>query len=968
MKLSHFVLRLGLSSVFAIAPSIVLSADTSLHSQIFLASSPLIQQSRQRYDAGQFAEAAKLLQQAAEEFEAKEDLQNQAIALSNLSLSYQKLGQWDAAQEAIDASTNLLQSGNINAPEILAQTLQVRGQLFLATGQPEVALDTWEQATSIYEKANDETGAIASRINQAEALQSMGLYRTALDRLEKVIENLEDQPDSLLKAKAFLSLGNTLRASGQLSKKEVLPETSEEEEKLSENLKRDDILPENLNAIDTLQKSLGITRRLGLKQIEADVHLTLGNTYQSVAQNAKELVRLSEADDAISEAKSQYRKAAAIPEASQTTKIQANLNLLNILVSQRQWSQIEEVRDAVSTQIESLPPSRQSVFARVNLAKQALELWQERDELAQNRITGAFDTEAAELLRTAVQQAKQLEDSRAESFALGTLGTLYEQKNQLEDAQKTTENALLISQSIQAGDIAYQWQWQLGRVLEQQSEKLEQQAENLEQPNEDLEQQQQSKKRAAIAAYDSSVKTLSTIRSDLAATTPDLQFSFRENVEPIYRELVELLLTTESGSPSAENLELARQTIESLQLAELDNFFREACIEAKETKIDDLDPNAAVIYSIVIDNRLEVIASWGEKQPLRHYSHLMDDNSVKITIEGLRPSLIRGTPTQEDGDTERDTRGAIEIVPTDPTTPEELIDLSKQLYDWLIRPIEADLASNETKTLVFVLDGALRSIPMSVLNDGENYLIEKYAIALTPGLQLLEANPLSPAHLATLAAGLSKSRFGFSELIKVEEELNEINQEVGGIIRLNQEFTSDKLPIDLNFTPWSVVHLATHGQFSSNREETFVLAWDGEINVDRLTTLLQSREEGRRTPIDLLVMSACQTAVGDDRATLGLAGVAIRAGARSTVASLWSVDDEATAALMSRFYKELAKPGTTKVEALRKAQLSFIPDNDRSVSERSNRALENGEESIKIKEEWQHPYYWSAFVLVGNWK
>ncbi|HIK33112.1 MAG TPA: CHAT domain-containing protein [Oscillatoriales cyanobacterium M4454_W2019_049] len=924
MKLSHFCLRLGLSSVLAIAPSIVLSADTSLHSEIFLASSPLIQQSRQRYEAGQFAEAAKLLQQAADEFAAKEDLQNQAIALSNLSLSYQKLGQWEAAKEAIDASTNLLRSSHINAPDILAQTLHIRGQLFLATGQPEVALETWEEATNIYEKANDETGAIASRINQAEALQSMGLYRTALDRLREVIAIIEKQPDSPLTAKALLSLGNTLRASGQLEK--MVKAEAEESKKAEE----EEPFIENSGAILILEKSLEIAQSLNLPQIEADAYLTLGNSYQSLAQNANEVDDIEKFNDALDRAIERYKKAAAVPEASQTTKIQANLNLLSLLVSKQQWSQMEEVWDTVSTQIEGLPPSRQSVFARVNLAKQALELWQKRDDLAENNITGAFDTQAAELLRTAVQQAKQLEDSRAESFALGTLGTLYEQKNQLEDAQKTTENALLISQSIQSGDIAYQWQWQLGRVLEQLD-----------------------KKKAAIAAYDSSVKTLSTIRSDLAATTPDLQFSFRENVEPIYRELVELLLTTESGSPSPENLELARQTIEALQLAELDNFFREACIEAEEKNIDEIDPNAAVIYAIFIKDKqqLEVIASFPNKDSqdskpepiLRHYSPSVENNNIESVVNNLRPSISGEVPT----------RSAIEIVPdTDidkrRTSLEETLSLSQQLYDWLIRPFEADLATHQTKTVVFVLDGALRSIPMSMLYDGDEYLIEKYAVALTPGLQLLEANPLAPAQLATLAAGVSESVGNFSALQNVPDELNNINQQVGGIVRLNADFTRKSFPIDINTTPWSVVHLATHGEFSSNREQTFVLASDGEINIDQLTTILQSREEGRRVPIDLLVLSACKTAVGDDRATLGLAGAAIRAGARSTVASLWLVDDKATSVLMSQFYQELAQSKKTKVQAFREAQLSLLRNSENP--------------------QWQHPYYWSAFVLVGNWK
>lgn len=922
MKIFNFVLGFGLGSVFAIAPSMVIAAENPLHSQLFLASEPLIQQSRQLYESGQFLAAAQLLQQAADEFETKGDFQNQAIALSNLSLAYQKLGQWQEAIQAIDTSLTLLQGSRINTPEILAQTLQIKGQFFLATGQPQEALDAWKQATQVYEKAGNETGAIASRINQAEALQSIGLYRTALDRLKEVLTRLEEQPDSLLKARAFLSLGNTLRVSGSLGKKEALPADLDVEQALPASVKAIDLSPENVGAIDALVKSWEIAKTLNHPQMVAEAYLSLGNTYQTLAQNSNELKDIEGAQKSINIALWFYEKAAQIPEVYPTTRIDAQLNALNILIAKGDWSKVEALQGEIAAQIDSFPPSRQSVFARVNLAKQFIELWQKQQELAEVGMTQKFDRDAAELLRTAVHQARQLKDLRAESFALGTLGTLYEQKKQWQYAQQTTEKALLISQSIQAGDIAYQWQWQLGRVLEQQD-----------------------KKKEAIAAYDSSVKTLSSIRSDLAATTPDLQFSFREDVEPIYRELVELLLTTES-SPSQENLKLARQTIEALQLAELDNFFREACIEAEEKEIDEIDSNAAVIYSIVVKNRLEVIASFPKKdsdnpdseQTLRHYSHVMEGNNANSAIEALQPQIFRGMLTRS---------GAIEAYIKDPLNREELLTPARQFYDWLIRPIETDLENNQTKTLVFVLDGALRSIPMSMLHDGEKYLIEKYAIALTPGLQLLEANPLTPAQLPTLAAGLSEERFEFPALPNVETELTEINELVGGIKRLNGEFERANFQTDLNTIPFSVVHLATHGQFSSNREETFVLASDGKINVDTLTTLIQSREEGRRTAIELLVLSACQTAAGDDRATLGLAGFAVRAGARSTIASLWLVDDASTAELMSRFYQYLKDPNKTKVQAFREAQLSLLRDAGH--------------------EEWHHPSHWAAFVLVGNW-
>ena len=141
-----------------------------------------------------------------------------------------------------------------------------------------------------------------------------------------------------------------------------------------------------------------------------------------------------------------------------------------------------------------------------------------------------------------------------------------------------------------------------------------------------------------------------------------------------------------------------------------------------------------------------------------------------------------------------------------------------------------------------------------------------------------------------------------------------------------------------------MVHLATHGKFSSTTEETFILTWDGQLDARGLERLLAARDVNRLSPIELLILSACQTASGDRRAALGLAGVAVRSGARSTIASLWRVNDRSTAQLMVALYRSLAQPGTSKAQALRNAQLTL---------------LENPQT--------EHPFFWGAFVLSGNW-
>jgi CHAT domain-containing protein len=275
---------------------------------------------------------------------------------------------------------------------------------------------------------------------------------------------------------------------------------------------------------------------------------------------------------------------------------------------------------------------------------------------------------------------------------------------------------------------------------------------------------------------------------------------------------------------------------------------------------------------------------------------------------------------------------------------QERLPIAKQVYDLLLRSAEAQLDASGVTTLVFVLDGSLRNLPMAALYDGQKYLIEKYSIALAPGLQLLQPQPLERQQLKGLLGGLSQARQGFSALPAVALEVNQIESQIPAQVLLDQTFTSTTLQSQINSVPFPVIHLATHGQFSSRAEDTFILTWDDRINVKELDTLLRAREQGELNPIELLVLSACQTATGDRRAALGLAGLAVRSGARSTLATLWSVNDRSTAFFMVEFYRELGQPGVTKAEALRSAQLALLKQS-----------------------QYEHPYYWSPFILLGNW-
>jgi CHAT domain-containing protein len=231
---------------------------------------------------------------------------------------------------------------------------------------------------------------------------------------------------------------------------------------------------------------------------------------------------------------------------------------------------------------------------------------------------------------------------------------------------------------------------------------------------------------------------------------------------------------------------------------------------------------------------------------------------------------------------------------------------------------------------------------MAVLHDGQKYLVENYSIALIPSLQLLAPQTLQVPRAKALFAGLSEARGKFPALPFVPQEIQQISQQIPRSVELlNETFTNTSFKDAVNSAPFSVVHLATHGQFSSQAEETFVLTWDVRLNIEQLNSLIRARDN---QPIELLVLSACETLTGDRRASLGLAGVAVRAGARSTLATLWQVNDQTTALLMNQFYAALQEGGITKAQALRQAQLKLLEDPT-----------------------YRRPHFWAPYVLVGNW-
>jgi len=504
------------------------------------------------------------------------------------------------------------------------------------------------------------------------------------------------------------------------------------------------------------------------------------------------------------------------------------------------------------------------------------------------------------LFTEAAVVAEAIADARAASYAWGYLGRLYERERRPQEALHLTRKAIFAAQQVNAPEALYLWQWQTGRLLKTMG-KLDD----------------------AIAAYRRAVYTLQPLRQEMSLDYGGSQSAFRESVGPLFFELADLLLQRAALLRERKEYEPylveAREVVESLKAAELQDYFKDDCVEAMRSHVKSLDivsKTAVVVYPILLPDRTELLVSL--------------PSGLKLVSVPVGAAIL----TQE----VRAFRQLLEKR----TTRDYLIH-AQQLYDWLIRPLEPDLTATSINTLVFVPDGPLRTIPMSALHDGKEYLISKYAVATTPGLNLTDPRPIRREKVRLLSGGLTEGVQGFPPLPNVASELLAVQRLYGGDVLLNQDFIASKLEKVLKEGQFSIVHIASHGNFESDVENTFILTFDDKLTMDRLDQfvgLFKFRDE----PLELLTLSACETAAGDDRAALGLAGVAIKAGARSALASLWFIDDKATSELIAEFYRQLHDPTVSKAIALQRAQVNLL------------------EHPI-----YQHPAYWSPFLLLNNW-
>lgn len=839
----------------------------------------LVQQGVELYQVEDFSGAIDYWQKALGIYQNNNDLANQVIILENLARAYQQIGQ---TNEAINYWEQLITNyRQLEDTQQVGRMQTELAQAYSKSGQHSQAIATLcgtsdpcteGSALQIARQENDQTGEVAALGSLGEAYRLKGEYDEAIKCLEKASKI--DHP--LYNFWILNSLGNSHFSQAKLWEQNV--DSAQQRGAGKEVEKFRAKAAENYQqALDNFQTGLALARKQNdkLGQMRVLLNLLRFDSQTGVCRDV----------------------ACNISEQGKTG--------------------IDEYLPAALELWQELPNSQYKVYAAIDLAKLKKSNPSLNSASLQNKCTERrLGKQAEELLKEAASLAKTIQHHRSESFALGELGHLYECQQQYNQALKTTKQAILSAeQNLLAKDSLYLWEWQAGRILKAQGKDSE-----------------------AVNAYEQATTTLEDIRGDLLIASRDLQFDFRDSINPLYRQFAQLELELASLVPSQseqhdQELDSALETIDSLKLAELQNYFGSDCILTlvSPEKVDELiGENTAVFSSIILDNRTAFLLTLpnGEKR-LKWLN--IDSKTLREEVKKFRRGL------EDTGEIFYDTTQA------------------QKLYNWMITPFMADLNPEQVKTIIFIQDGILRGIPMAALHDGKQFLVEKYAIATTPSLRLTSPENPSCQELLALLLGVSKETTvdeqTFSALPEVISEISQVENQLPGSKKLlNEDFNPQSLDRELKQTVYPVIHIATHGQFGTIPEDTFLVTGNGEkLTITELEAALRRANRGKS--VELLALTACQTGVGDDRAALGLAGLAVQAGARSALASLWFVADNSTKILVTEFYKNWLSSDMSKAEALSLAQRQLI----------------KAKEKEEINDQFAHPAFWAPFILIGNW-
>ena len=773
-------------------------------------------------------------------------------------------------QQALFIWSNLLQQPDVDSAS-KADIYSNQAALYRQIGQSGKAISTWQKAIAIYRQSQDKRSQYllaAVLVDKAQAHNDLGqtdfsipLLREAstIARSRNLIE-IEPLGRFVVEAVAHQALGNAHTIVGEYDL-----------------------------AIINYSKSLATARKIDDRKLVVVALNNLSNSYNrkyhllvSQAQSAQEFGKV-EVEDLFEQGLLMARKAwfNATEAVKESDKSQSIFSAEVIL-------QLVELSKAYSPQGIVEPISTEKYLIRASSILLNLPN-QERKAIALIKLAN-LEEYPVTTLNHALKVAKNIGYLPVQSMALGHLGAYYEQQRDYDKAIELTQQAQQTASQIRAGNLQYHWDWQAGRIYRALGR------------DED-----------AVFAYQQAIASLQLIRSDLATANNELQADFRLEIEPVYRQLIELLL---EGNHSGSEIKQALEVKELLQLSELENFFGDDCVivEADKSNSADLAPEKTTVVNTIILEQSTYLILQLPNGGVKSYQVPISSQEMNQMVEQWRYDL----ENQEN---------------------DSYLTLSRKLYQLFIKTIEPELTATKIERLVFVNDGALRNVPMAALHDGERFLVEKYTVANSLGFDF-KPNESKSNEVNVLAFGLTLGSENSRPLPYVKEELAQIEDITQSKSFLNQEFNLDNLVKQTEKDKYDVIHIATHGEFGGTARQTYLQAYQQKVSLKELERILNQREPNSQ--IELLTLSACDTAVGSDRAILGLAGVAIRSNVDNVLGSLWSVSDREMVSLTSDFYRHWLEDELSKSQALRLAQIDLIKNFD------------------------PHPAIWSSLILIES--
>ena len=697
----------------------------------------------------------------------------------------------------------------------------------------------------------------------------------------------------------------------------------------------------------SLLSTLEITKKQKWVDLTAKIQLYLGQLNY----------RQSNSDEAVRYFKKIIEQSETITEKS--LLISAYSHLAKVTQEYDSSDKIIDLLKESELVLTALPTNKITAKAWLNLGYRAFSLYQKKNG---NKILQM----AYRYLNTALAQSKAFKQLRVQASSLQYLAQLYQQQQRNDEAIKLTEKGIYIAQQQSANDILINLEFLLGKLLQTENKLTE-----------------------ATGAYRRAVDHIEAIRLDIPVSYENGRSSFRETLAPIYLGLADLLLQQSAKvDASSEQILLkeAQDVIELMKKSELEDFFQSRCeIAAKPIDLKKTDTHAAAIYPIPFKDRLDIIVytSQGLKRFTSNVSAEKLEKTARIYADNLH--------TEEDFDTFKSHAILLYqwlIEPLDLYLKSQQIETLVYLPDGALRLFPLDSVYSGEKFLLE--DYAVVTSPgMSLIetkptnyNQQQNILFAGVSIpgdviynlpdSLLNGLlngMTIENETARKTRDRWLKQNQTRSLIA-SEKVEKTRALRELlrNPQISGKLKdelalpavsteikglseknnmpylLNESFNLENFSKILTAKPYKILHIASHGFFGTTEDENFIMAHDKVLNINKLQELL-TLDHFKKHPIDLIILSACQTAEGDDRSPLGISGMAIKAKVHSALGSLWPVSDEATAQLMRDFYENLKDPQLSKAQALQQAKLNLLK-----------------------QKRFSNPAKWSPFILVGNWK